>query len=168
MAFKKPKQGGFSDELWQSKECQEYVTRSISFAYYGANSRTEEFDKAVEKFLRAEGMTASEAALCLTGGSFRHFMDKITKTTPLEMFESELKSRYSGVLKDLHTWPQFFERTYHVQVVEHGSRSYTVKAESAKEAKERALAMFAEDLNEAEETWSEACVLKVVRTPLKK
>jgi len=83
---KNQKQGGFSDEVWNQKDLQEYLDGGLVFGYFSGNYfRRDTFDALVEKTLRKQGWSALEIAIWLTSTEARHFQDQVDKDVTLKM-----------------------------------------------------------------------------------
>ena len=91
------KRGGFSDEVWNSYELQNYLKRGLYvFGYIGSCSRTNKRDKILEEALKNEGLGHSGIAVWLTSTDGRHLMDDTYKETS----NKDFKKRVSEYVKD--------------------------------------------------------------------
>jgi hypothetical protein len=98
------KRGGFSDGLWNSRECQEYVTSSLVCGYFGNSYRTIARDKVVEAALRAAGLGDDGAACWLTSTSARHMMDNVDRHTKLNEFANIVGSGVKDAFVEVAIW----------------------------------------------------------------
>lgn len=98
------KQGGFSDALWQSRECQQYVTSMGVFGYFGSSYRTIARDQVIEAALKATGLENEGAANWLTSTSARHMMDNVDRHTKLNEFANIVGEGTSDAYVEVTIW----------------------------------------------------------------
>jgi len=98
------KQGGFSNALWNSTECQNYVTSSVVAGYFGNSYRTIMRDRVIEIELKAAGLGDEGAACWLTSTSARHMMDSVDRHTKLEDFTHTVKSNVRDAFVEVTIW----------------------------------------------------------------
>lgn len=79
-------QGGFSDEVFNSPELQEYV-KGVPFGWIGNSDRTIHADKLIEKGLRERGISPSRMFNWISSSSGRHFGDSLGGYTKKEQAE---------------------------------------------------------------------------------
>jgi hypothetical protein len=73
------KQGGISNEVWGSKNLQEYVNSEIVAGYVGSSTRTIKSDAILETILTLKGMNYEEIGLWMTHSTGRHMCDHFSK-----------------------------------------------------------------------------------------
>jgi hypothetical protein len=97
------KQGGFSDEVWNSNRLQSYL-KGCPGGYIGSSDRKGKAwaDKMVEKALRETGLKAEGIGCWLTSTAGRHLADHIDKDK--KAFESVVKSYTKGAFQDVAAW----------------------------------------------------------------
>ncbi len=107
-------QGGFSNEVFRSKELQNYVKGGCVFGWIGNSDRKFAHDKAIEKGLRERGISPSRMFNWISSSSGRHFGDSLggyTLEEQLQKIEEGLNYMYNccvtysvpshgGLLKD--------------------------------------------------------------------
>lgn len=101
--------GGFSDAVFNSQAFQDYIDDLSEPApvggYIGNRGRTKEFDAALEKLLKAQGLGPNGIATWLTSGTARHMMDPpILRTTPLAEFLKRAKEYTKDAAHDIAIW----------------------------------------------------------------
>jgi|MudIll2142460700_1097286.scaffolds.fasta_scaffold00029_21 hypothetical protein len=99
--------GGFSDAVLDSPAFMDYIDQDPSKigGYIGNRGRTKEFDAALEKLLKAQGLGPNGIATWLTSGTARHMMDPpILRTTPLATFLKRAKEYTKDAAKDIAIW----------------------------------------------------------------
>ena len=100
--------GGFSDEVFESYEFQNYVTNSdgetkeYTCGYIGAFNRTVSRDKIVEQALRDTGLGDNGIACWLTSTDGRHLMDDPAKN--LKEFKKRVTDYVKGAFENVTVW----------------------------------------------------------------
>lgn len=91
-------QGGFSDEIFNTKEMQDYVKGS-AFGWIGHLVRKPEHDALIEKGLRKRGLTEKQMFNWISSKNGRHFGDSLEEYNKLEdqlkIIEKLLNSIYN-------------------------------------------------------------------------
>jgi hypothetical protein len=91
-------QGGFSDEVFRSKELYNYV-KGGAFGWIGhSGARTAAHDKQIEKGLRKRGISPSRMHNWISSGDGRHFGDSLegyTKKEQAKKIEARLNEMYN-------------------------------------------------------------------------
>jgi hypothetical protein len=91
-------QGGFSDEVFNSKELYNYV-KGGAFGWIGhSGARTAAHDKQIEKGLRKRGISPSKMYNWISSGDGRHFGDSLegyTKEKQKAKIEARLNEMYN-------------------------------------------------------------------------
>lgn len=71
-------QGGFSDELFNTKGIQEYIADHCVHGWIGhSGARRKEHDQVIEKGLRERGLTVDQMYNWISSGDGRHFADSL-------------------------------------------------------------------------------------------
>ncbi len=94
-------QGGFSDEVFNSKELKRYVSSGHVNGWIGHCGRTADNDRQIEAGLRKRGISPSEMYNWISSGSGRHFGDSIeglTKKEQKEKIENNLNHMYNNCI----------------------------------------------------------------------
>lgn len=100
-SYSPPKQGGFSDAVWNDPDLQEYL-RCVGFPVFGwvgAHCRTDARDSLVEKVLRYHGHQTAGVAEWLMSHGARHFANGIEPKATQAFFVARLK-------RHLQQWPE--------------------------------------------------------------
>ena len=96
------KQGGLSDELFDSHILQDYM-QGVPGGYIGSSNRTAWADKMVEDALRAQGLGPHGMATWLTSTSGRHLADNIERGKKAE-FAKVVKDYTSNAFLEVTIW----------------------------------------------------------------
>jgi hypothetical protein len=92
-------QGGFSNEVFNSKELYNYVKSGHAFGWIGhSGARTAAHDKQIEKGLRKRGISPSKMYNWISSGDGRHFGDSLegyTKEEQKAKIEARLNEMYN-------------------------------------------------------------------------
>lgn len=95
-------QGGFSDEVFHSRELFNYVKSGCCFGWIGNSSvRTSDHDKQIEKGLRIRGLSPQMMYNWISSSSGRHFADSLggyTKSEQKQKIEANLNSMFNKCL----------------------------------------------------------------------
>lgn len=95
-------QGGFSDEVFNSKELKEYVEKGCAFGWIGNSTvRTSEHDKQIEAGLKKRGISPHKMHSWISSSSGRHFADSLegySKEEQEEKIEEGLNNMYNSCL----------------------------------------------------------------------
>ena len=115
-------QGGFSDELFNTPDLQNYLKGGGVFGWIGdSGTRRPEHDKAIEEGLRARGLSNKMMINWITSGSGRHFADSLSWNETLE-----------GQLKNIE---KNLNQMFNLSLI-YGSESHGGTLKSTKEIRE--------------------------------
>lgn len=96
--------GGFSKEVYASKNFQDYINGPMVAGYIGDENRTGARDSFLETRLRLEGLGPNGTALWLTSTKARHLMDDVDETTTMVEFEERVREYTKHAFLEVTIW----------------------------------------------------------------